>query len=691
MHTAIPEFPVSLPVMIIWAVILLIGSLLFVHLLLVQSRKGRRSVISLIFLFLLLAGTAIHVLLLSRSHHTVTDGNWIQLVLVSLVASLEMFIGHTVVFDDIIAAVIFREPLLMIAYLSVFVLILVFTLSIAFLIMPRRLRDRLWLRRSRAHATQNRKNHIFLGVSPYSKMLARSILQEWAHQDRKTQGDIIFVEFPVPESRHGELSIGDLVANIFGRKKEVTLDEELGSDRYVLLKGTLPEGTDDSLAHAIGLQGLQKWLENARTSVYILNDNDQDNFEILKFFTRDKSIQAKGFFYTHEPDSFYSLYANMGKRVRVLNSHYLSLMKVKQDHPELMPVHYVDIARNKQGESLGYVNKGLHSLIVGFGESGQEALRYLYGYGTFAGKDLKRAPMSITLVDASMEKVKGHFLHSAPALREESCLHWQSLHAGSEEFWLLFDQLLDEGLNYIVLAMDKGKLNLTLAIQMLQRAAQKGIDQSKMMILVRVWKRDRHIDDMLAYYNQAFGHDGKPVVYPFGCIDDVWTPDVLSGRSLKQKAICYEEAFEKAGGIIEHWDDRHKRLSCEGGNPLAKYRELMRHQAMEIDFSLYTYTLHQLWGGRAAAPIRDIPVCALDKEPYHFPRKDADYTQLAYLVATEQLHWLAIMLLSGYEEGGPDELLKTYPQLKPYDELEDETLRHISWLSVKAAFSMQEK
>ena len=116
LSAVIPDFPVSVPAMVTWVLLLVVAGLAFVQLLLHLNRKGRRQALALIFSILLLAATAVHVLLLSRSHHTVTDGNWVQLVLVSLVAGLEMFIGHTVVFDDIIAAVIFREPLLMIAY-----------------------------------------------------------------------------------------------------------------------------------------------------------------------------------------------------------------------------------------------------------------------------------------------------------------------------------------------------------------------------------------------------------------------------------------------------------------------------------------------------------------------------------------------------------------------------------------------
>ena len=141
-----PDFPVSVPVMIAWAVGLVVLSILFVTLLVRLLRKGKRGALLSVFTFILLAGTCIHVIMLARSTHTVTDGNWIQLFLISSLASLEMFIGHTVVFDDIIAAVVFREPLLLLSYITVFVLAILFTISLFFLIVPRGLKDAIRLR-----------------------------------------------------------------------------------------------------------------------------------------------------------------------------------------------------------------------------------------------------------------------------------------------------------------------------------------------------------------------------------------------------------------------------------------------------------------------------------------------------------------------------------------------------------------
>lgn len=689
MHAAVPDFPVSVSSMILWAVLLTIVGLFFVQFLLHLNRKGHRKLIGLTFSLLLMAGTAIHVVLLARSGHTVTDGNWIQLVLVSLVAGLEMFIGHTVVFDDIIAAVIFREPALMIAYLSIFVLILLFTLSMVVLIMPRRLRDRTWLRTNAYKAARDRKNHIFLGVGPYSKLLAKSILREWEGSSKKDQGEIIFVDFPSADAHHSELSIGELVSSIFGQKKELTLEEELGSEHFSLLKGHLPGGESTHFCHAIGLDKLDRWLKNPRTSLYILNQDEQENFELLKALARDGSVKAKGFFYTQEPDSFYTLFAHMGKRLRVLDSHYMSFMQLKLRRPEVLPVNYVDIATDKDGQPLGYAEDGLKSLIVGFGESGQEALRYLLEFGTFVGKDMEMAPSSITVYDEDLEKNRGHFLHLAPALKNDPRLLWKHASAGTEAFWDHYDQLLDQGLRYMVVAMDKGTRNVSLAIHLLQRAAQKGVDLGKMIILVRVWRSDPHIEELIDYYNEAYAPEGVRVIRIYGRMETIWKPDVISGRSLKQTAIRFSEAFQTASINGESWDQRRERLSRPGGNPLARQQELMRRQAMEIGRALFAPTLLRFASKDLKEAAKDIPAAYTEETAWHYPRKDATYSRLEYLAAAEHLHWMNQLEVNGYTDGLDDELLLTHTNMVPYKDIQDPVLRHMCWIGVKTALTLE--
>lgn len=682
MHHSLPDFPVSTPAMILWAVALFVCLIGFVASLLRMNRKGHRKIIGFVFLLLLVAGTAIHVILLSRSTHTVTDGNWIQLVLVSAAAALEMFIGHTVVFDDIIAAVIFREPLLLLAYVSIFLLILSYTLSIALLIVPRRLRDRTWLRLHHSSASLNKKNHIFLGINQHAKHLACNILKDKKAKDKV---QVFFVEFPDAHTHKSELSIGELFSNIFGREKESTLEDELGTDAFVLLKGKMPREKAANLGKALGLESLEPWLRNRHSNVYILSDNDDDNFELLKAVKEDKSLEAKVFYYEHTADSYETLVSETmeRQRVRLLNPHYLSFMQLKLEHPELMPVHFVDKALHADGTPMGYVKRGLQAMIVGFADSGQEALRFLFEYGSFIGKDCRPAPMCIHIVDPDIEMRKGQFLSQAPAMRQAGGLEWCGDAAGSDSFWQDYEARLDS-LQYVVIGMDQGHKNVELGVAMLQKAARHHKDLQRFVILMRGGDTDSETRQLVEYYNKAYCPEGVQVLRIFGQGEDIWKPNNMSGKSLKEASVHYLNAYRAAGLLTESWEERRERLVKGDGNPLARRKELHRRQALDLGRALYVNTLNAFATDSIREAAQEIPAVY---EGCHYPHKGRVYTHLEYLAAMEHQHWLAAMQVSGYTDGNVDELLQTHSNMVPFPAIGDPETEHISWLAVKIALT----
>ncbi len=660
--------------MIAWALLLLVVTGFFVHALILLNRKGKRKSIVAIFGLLLVAGIAIHVALLAQSPHTVTEGNWIQLVLVSMVASLEMFIGHTVVFDDIIAAVIFHEPGMLLAYISVFVLIIAFTLSMVLLIMPRRLRDRTWLWMNSKNARKARKNHIFLGLCPHAKTFAGTILHEWdAKKDPHTQGNVILVEFPEEDKRHQELSIGELISNIFGRQKEQSLEKQLGSSSFVLLKGRLPNG----------LPKLNAWLENPRTTVYLLDGNEEQNLAILKLLATDPSVKAKILCYSQRVNSYTSLMAAMGDRIRLLNLPEMSFNEIKQNQPELHPIRFADIARDKDGEPLGYVQSGFTSMVIGFGETGQEALRYLYEFGCFIGKDLQPVPNTFKVYDPAIESLKGDFLTRTPALRYNADIEWSSATIGMSKFWIEFAMTLPS-LTYVVISVGNCERNVEIGVQLLQEASRFGKDLSRLCILLGAADADDQMLQLIGFYNRSYCPEGVSVLHPFGLPEKIWNMNVISGKTLKKRVLSVP-------GAKERWESRSKEIRSRGGNELLNRQELLRKQAGEIGRSLFASTLVQLCPERLRALAMQIP-----DEPegsVHFKGSKADYKIMEYLAAGEHLHWQTSLEAAGYIDGAgvQDELNKKVAGMVPYQALPNEAARHLCWIGLREALLSHSK
>lgn len=687
MHS-MPDFPVSMPAMIIWAVILLAVTIGFIMLLIRLNRKGKRLAIVGIFALLLILGTAIHVVLLARSSHTVTDGNWIQLTLVSMVAGLEMFIGHTVVFDDIIAAVIFREPGLMIAYISIFVLIITFTLSMVMLVIPRRLKDRIWLARNAREARKNRKNHIFLGLDVHSKVFAGTILKEWeADKEKSDQGNVILVEFPEAAGHKSELSIGELITNIFGRQRALSLEKQLGSNKFVLLKGHMPEGenADKNLCCAIGLEGLSPWLANPRTTLYVVSPNEDSNMKLLKYLTNDPALKAKVMCYSNRMNSYTSLMAAMGDRIRILNLPEMSFNEIKQNRLFLHPVHYANMARDAKGQPLGYVKSPSTSLIIGFGETGQEGLRYLYEFGSFVGKDLEPVQNTYKVYDPNINSIKGDFLTRTPALRYGANIEWSSSTMGTSQFWLEYAMMLPS-LSYAIIAVGKSVKNVEMAVQLLQEAARYGKDLSKLCILVGAHEADENMLELIDFYNRSYCPEGVAVIHPFGLPGTIWNLDVTSGKSLKKKALECAPSLQ-TGDPKELWRQRSESIRNRGGNELLNRQELHRKQFGDISRSLFTHTLIQLCPAATREIAADIPDTMEDGEKLHYKGDKANYSILEYLAATEHLHWMHALEAAGYIDGAgkQDELNKRILNLVPYPLIPTEQARHLCWLAVKAA------
>lgn len=676
------DFPISTPAMVMWFICLTVAAVFFVRLLNTLLRKGRRGWMGFVFGLLLALGTAVHVVILARSSHTVTDGNWIQLVLTSCVAGLEMFVGHTVVFDDIIAAVVFHTPGLLMAYLTIFVFVLSFSFAMVFQILPRRLKDRIWLRTHARYAPMNRKNHIFLGISHSAKFLAKSILAEWEKKESSDQGSLIFVDIPDSEGVHAEISLGDIFTNLVSRRKEVGLDEELGSDRFVLLKGHCPvAGHGEDLPAAVGLGDLRLWFRNPRTSVYLLMDDEETNRLMVESLSLDPSVQAKVFCQVDRMDGFNSIYTATQKRLRLVDFHYLAVQDLKFTRRELHPVHFVDIARDGQGNPLGFVNGTFHALLIGFRTTGQEAMRFLYEFGAFVGPDNRRIPTTIDIFGDDLMVGKGDFLNRTPGLVEDASLVWNLEPVGSEGFWNRCERIMDD-LNYVLIAQGASERNIELSIRLLQFAARLGKDFSRFVILVRVDTVDHRLEDLFDFYNRTYHPDGDPVIRPFGMSEAVWTLPSITGKALKKQASRFYDASQRSVGGAGTWDSRRERLKDVPGERLRNRMALLRQQGQDLSRSAFVPTLRTLAGQELRKEASRIP---LVYEGFHFPEKGKTADALEHLAAQEHLRCNCFHLAGGYVSGEEDELLRRIPDLKEYDEAEDPRKQHMDWVVVRTA------
>ena len=363
--------------------------------------------------------------------------------------------------------------------------------------------------------------------------------------------------------------------------------------------------------------------------------------------------------------------------MRILNLPEMSFGEIKQNHPELHPIQFADIARNKAGEPLGYVKSGFTSMVIGFGETGQEALRYIYEFGSFIGEDLFVVPNTFKVYDPQIDTIKGDFLNRTPALRYKANIEWSSATIGMSQFWLEFAMALPS-LTYVVISVGSCERNVEIGVQLLQEAARFRKDLSHLCILLCAGDADDQMLQLIDFYNRSYCPEGVSVLHPFGLPDKIWTLDVISGRSLKKRVVSVP-------GAAQRWEERSREIRSRGGNELLNRQELMRKQAGEIGRSLFAPTLSLLCPERLRPLAEEIP--DEPKGTVHFKGSKADYKTMEYLAAGEHLHWMTSLEAAGYIDGDgvQDELNKKVAGMVPYSALPDEKARHLCWLGLKEA------
>ena len=112
-----------------------------------------------------------------------------------------------------------------------------------------------------------------------------------------------------------------------------------------------------------------------------------------------------------------------------------------------MPVQYVQKGTGPDGLQEGWVGSPFNALVVGFGQTGREALGFLYEQGAFVGKDFSKSPFHCTVAAPGPFE---DYRRSFPGLDGAAGVEYVGCEAGSDIFWQTVGRLMPS-LNYIVI------------------------------------------------------------------------------------------------------------------------------------------------------------------------------------------------------------------------------------------------
>lgn len=357
--------------------------------------------------------------------------------------------------------------------------------------------------------------------------------------------------------------------------------------------------------------------------------------------------------------------------VNVVDSSHIAIEMLKKTTvngiPLYHPVQYVDLSTTNPGT----VTSDFRALIVGFSESGQDALRFLYEFGAFMSstnddeQDV-RSPFYCDVVDR-------HFGPSAQRWMNHANGMFNSLNADGSKRIVTHEKdyrsaafynevlkpALDNRLNYVVISIGEDQAGIALAVDILRYASVHGrIDlnnpcgeqptSQRFTVFVRAYEASMY--DYLTQVAEQY----KPFIVIFGAEKEIYTRRMLIDEELKRKAMLYYYNYEKTVAQHMHWDfdtqqtpeQKWEQRREKFSGSLEGRLNLRRQESQDFANALHEKTKFVLHT-HGATPLR--------------------------LAQTEHLRWVAAHEIMGYRYGEHKDYLRyLHNNIIPWSQLTQE-------------------
>ncbi len=330
----------------------------------------------------------------------------------------------------------------------------------------------------------------------------------------------------------------------------------------------------------------KKGWANRQLHLFFLSDNEEKNILATAMIRKDETVceacskEVKVVVYCHARyDSFNRILeeSNSLKNidVRVIDSSRMSIEMLKRQ-VENHPVKFVEIDGK---DNLGTVKSAFNSLVVGFGETGRDAVRFLYEYGAFMSNDsnnehVQRSEFHCYAVDKAMDTKLGIFANSASeALKAKNAdgthlLQFLHADASSTAFYELLKNI-GPTLNYVVIAMENDNEGMTLALRVMKCILSVRGSMKNVRILVRI-RNNSHVEHFRAvtnHVNSSIAYvDGEKCLDTFGSYSDLFTYSFIVDDQFKKDAEAFYNRYQEVMGEDEQtlkngsWDERRDQL-----------------------------------------------------------------------------------------------------------------------------------
>lgn len=670
-------------IVILWIMVSVITGC---HLIMLFSKDSKRNIsrrntvftVSAVWVFL--CGVILYYI---GYDYAGTDKNVFTLLLRSVLSSFEMFLSKSNLIG--IANNCKDSELYMFCFAIIHALAL--TISTLFAVLCFGKRILYWYRGFKWRLIDSDDiTNVFWGLNERSFVLAHDITKS---SDKKER--FIFVDFPLQEESPSKGQSFSGILGLFSYKMNA-LRKISGLRNCIMMRSSLrPSSVQDTNADffdAMNIYRLKQILDKSTKVRFFLLTTDEDaNLKAaISMLNKNVCANAKLTIYCSARKNMLNrlIEERWENKLKLIDDSRVAVTQLKME-PDKMhhPIDFVDIDKGQ-----GCVTSKFKAMIVGFGSTGQDALRFLYEYSAFADKDGNKSPVEIHIIDNNLSAVKGKFWQEVPGMDMlvDKEVFFHDISAGSVEF----DKFLNaniERMNYIVVAAGSDETNMDIASMIMDKALlYRKKKMSHFKVFVRMYSDNSIVkfDAAVKVYKEfCSGNEYAPLEY-FGNTKELYSYNIIVKNHYEEEAVKFYNSYCKAVGSKTTWDERREKEVMKLGKIYGK-RSLRRKEGQDKANCQHCYTKMKLLNITERQVSLSLPNWKKDKSIIDIDKEGITpwLISLYNVSICEHLRWNASHIMLGYVpmtdevqkliSGTCDEVTKQHSCIVDWNKLDCET------------------
>ena len=391
--------------------------------------------------------------------------------------------------------------------------------------------------------------------------------------------------------------------------------------------------------------GIANLIHKSESHLFFLSEDETLNIQmaqqVIEEIERESLVVKKLFIYintvSENLDNLFTRklsFMHKEIEIKVINRYKLSATELVDLYP---PVDYIE-----KDTTTATALSDFNVLILGFGQIGTFALRYLIEQGQFVC-----STFHATVIDHMIECKEDLFINKYPGVKSYQ-VEYEKAEVNSKKYFELLKNKIDS-LKYVVVSLGDDRLNIKVAVELYEFSLRHAKAPVDLFVNVYNIKNYDYIKKTICIADK---------IHLFGGHNEIFREDIIVNE------ICSHTAKK----IHEHYNKDKAEIDKE------KWQELSMIKKMtNLSAAVHIYTKLKL-AGLTVADVNKLEI-KKDFEKLLGPER------MACLAEGEHLHWNATLFTNGWETWNlseinddqscnKDEIRKKHACLVSWDELE---------------------